>query len=108
MQMHYHWGKIAAKKWNVATLDSAHQGKKQCNFGSGWLERQQGGYYESCEPKTFVWCWNNVERKYIQEQQSNEFHFYSQNMGFVNRMDQNVVKYRIVIRMKKWWWFPFI
>ena len=24
-------------------------------------------------------------------------------MGFVNRMDQNVAKYRIGIRMKKWW-----
>ena len=28
-------------------------------------------------------------------------------MGFVDRMDQNVAKYRIGIRMKKWWWAPF-
>ena len=28
-------------KSNVATLNSAHQAKKQCNFDSGWLERQQ-------------------------------------------------------------------
>ena len=29
-------------------------------------------------------------------------------MGFVNRMDQSVANYRIGIRMKKWWWFPFV
>ena len=29
-------------------------------------------------------------------------------MGFVNRMDQNVFKYRLGIRMKKWWWSPFV
>ena len=34
-QMHYHWEQTAAKKWNMATLNSAHQAKKQCNFDSG-------------------------------------------------------------------------
>ena len=29
-------------------------------------------------------------------------------MGFVSRMDQNVAKYKIGIRMKKWWWSPFV
>ena len=24
---------------------------------------------ESCKPKRFVWCWNKVEKRYIQEQQ---------------------------------------
>ena len=38
---------------------------------------------------------------YIQEQQQNQFHCYKQNMGFVNRMDQNMAKYRIGILMKK-------
>ena len=47
---------------------------------------------ESCELKRFVPCWNIVEKKYIQEQQPNNFHFYNENMGFVNRMDKNVVK----------------
>ena len=36
-------GTNSCKKRNVATLNCAHQGKKQCNFESGWLERQQGG-----------------------------------------------------------------
>ena len=59
-------------------------------------------FFESCEPKRFVLCWNKVERKYMKEQKPNQFHCYNQNMGFVNRMDQNVAKYRIGFRMKKW------
>ena len=35
-----------------------------------------------------------TERKHIQEQQPNQFHSYKQNMGFVNKMDQNRAKYR--------------
>ena len=54
------------KKRNVVTLNSAHQTKKQCNLGSGWLERQQYDLHassESCEPKRFVRCCNKVEKK---------------------------------------------
>ena len=47
-----------------------------------------------------------VLKKYIQEQQSNEFHCYNQNMSFLNRMDQNVAKYWYP--NKKWWWFLFV
>ena len=60
------------------------------------------------KPKTFVQCWNKVGRKYIQEQQPNQFYCYNQNMGFFHRMDQSVAKYKIGIRMKKWWWSPFV
>ena len=28
-------------------------------------------------------------------------------MGFLGQLDQNFAKYRIGIRMKKWWWAPF-
>ena len=28
-------GTNSCKKWNMATLNSAHQAKKQCNFDSG-------------------------------------------------------------------------
>ena len=63
--MHQHWGQAAGKKRNMATLNSAHKAKKQCNFDSGWLERQQCDLHssESCEPKRFVRCWNKVEKK---------------------------------------------
>ena len=68
-------------------MSSAHQAKKQFNLDSGWLEQQQ-----------------KIERKYIQEQQPNQFHCYNQNMGFVNTMDQySEVNYRTSIQMKKWW-----
>ena len=43
--MHYHWGQTAAQERNVTTFNSAHQAKTQCNFDSGWLERQQGGLH---------------------------------------------------------------
>ena len=33
------------KKRNVVTLNSTHQTKKQCNFDSGWLERQHCGQH---------------------------------------------------------------
>ena len=31
----------SCKKRNVTTLNSAYQAKKQCNFDSSWLDRQQ-------------------------------------------------------------------
>ena len=39
--MHYHRQQKAAKKRKMATLNSSHKVKKQCNFDSG-LEQQQG------------------------------------------------------------------
>ena len=42
VQMHSLWGQTAAKKKrNMTSLKYAYQGKKQYNFDSGWLERQQ-------------------------------------------------------------------
>ena len=64
--------------------------------------------YDSCEPKRFSRRCNKVERKHVQEQQPNKIHFYNQNMGFVNRMDQSVANYKIGTQMKKWWWYPFV
>ena len=59
------------------------------------------GSSKFCEPKRIFRCWNKVERKRIQEQQPNQLHCSSQNMGLVNRMDQNMAKYRVGIQMKK-------
>ena len=63
---------------------------------------------ESCELKRFSRCWNKVERKYIQEQQPNQFHFYNQDKDFLNRVDQSMTNYRIGIQMKTWSCSPFI
>ena len=89
-------GTNGCKKRNVATLNSANQAKKQCNFDSGWLEWQQWDFY------SFFWILWTEEicslleqswKKYIQEQQPNQFHCCNHNMGFVTRMDQDVAKY---------------
>ena len=37
--------------------------------------------------KRFARCLNKVERKYIQEQQQNQFHYYNQNMCFVDTIN---------------------
>ena len=34
-KMYHNLEQTASKKWNMATLNSAHQTKKQCNFDSG-------------------------------------------------------------------------
>ena len=45
--------------------------------------------------------WKKEQEQPNIQEQPNQFYCYNQNMGFVNRMDQNVAKYRIGIRMKK-------
>ena len=98
------------QKRNLVILNSTRHTYQKTVWLMLLLRMTVGGglpFSESCQPKRFVWCWNKVERTYIQEQQPNQFHCYNQNMGFVNRMDQNVAKYRIGIEMRKWWWFPF-
>ena len=94
------WGKAAAKKgtWPIWIARTKQK-------SSATLIRTMRAVYIVT---LFVRCCNKVERKYIQEQQSNQIHYYSQNLGFVNRMDQSVTKYRIGIQMKKWWWCTFV
>ena len=67
--------KTAAKK--VATLNSTHEAKKKFNINNGWFRTIAGKVRKNLN---------------IQEQQSNQSHCYNQNMGFVNRLDQNVAK----------------
>ena len=61
-------GTNSYKNRNVATLNSAHQAKKQCNFDSDWLEQQQGGLHRvlstewmrtcaSIGIRMRKWCW---------------------------------------------------
>ena len=71
--MHCHWGQTAAKKRNVATLNSAHQTKNKSYFDSNWNDNRAVyiAYPKSSESKRFVRRLNKVERKYIQEQQPN-------------------------------------
>ena len=58
---------------------------------------------ESCETKRFVGCWNKVEKKYIQEQQPTVA-----TKTWVLSTVWTRTWPSIGIRMKKWWWFPFV
>ena len=80
--MDHHWEEKPKKK-KVTALNSVSKAKKQCNFGSGWLT--------AGNLKT------NLKGSIFQEKQPNQFHCYNQSMRFVDIMDQNVAKYRIVV-----------
>ena len=79
-------------------------------FVIGWNDNRTvyiASNYLPSKPSKTVRRWNKIDQKYVQVIQPYQFHCYNQGMGFVDRMDQNVAKYRIGIRMKKWWWAPF-
>ena len=48
--------------------------------------------------------WSQSEKKDIEVEQPHSIQMYNKYMGGVDRLDQNVNKLRIGIRMKKWWW----
>jgi hypothetical protein len=50
--------------------------------------------------------WSSSQGKRIDIAQPFNIHAYNNGMGGVDRMDQNISKYRVQIRSKKWWW-PF-
>ena len=88
-QMHYNWQQTVSKEKNVATLYSTHYAKNCATLAVASQNNNRAVYIgssESCKPKRFSLCLNKVERKYIQEQQPNQFQCYNQNMGFINRM----------------------
>ena len=99
-------GTNSCKKRKVSTLSSVHQARKQYTFDYNNSRAVYIAFSESYKPKRLVLCRSKVERKHIKEQQTSQFHCYNQNMSFVNRMEQHLVKYRIGIQMKKWWWSP--
>lgn len=52
--------------------------------------------------------WSKQARARISLPQPYLIRHYNQTMGGVDRMDQNVEKYRVSIRSKKWWWPIFM
>ena len=101
--MHYHWELAAAKKGTWPLSIAYIEQKSSVTLGRVSQNNSRVVYIassESCEPKRFSGCWNKAERKCIQEQQPNQFHWYNQTMSFVNRMDQSLGNYGIGIRMK--------
>ena len=56
------------------------------------------------EPVVKAKRWSSAEKKVIDVDQPRVIQAYNKGMGGVDRMDQNVSKYRISMRSKKWWW----
>ena len=50
---------------------------------------------------------SNAEKKRISIDQPDVVYQYNQFMGGVDRLDENIAKVRVAIRMKKWWWPMF-
>ena len=75
-------------------LNSGHRAKKALTVAVSSSKR---GFYisssEFSEPMRF---------------RTTECHCYNQNICFIDRIDQNVDKYRIGIQMKKWRWSHYI
>ena len=51
--------------------------------------------------------WSNAEKKRISIDQPDVVYQYNQFMEGVDRLDENIAKVRVAIRMKKWWWPMF-
>ena len=64
----------------------------------------------SMNPLKYVKHWSaseKSEKKYVQISQPYLISQYNRFMGGTDRMDQNIAKVRINIRIKKWWWALF-
>ncbi|XP_060595676.1 piggyBac transposable element-derived protein 3-like [Ruditapes philippinarum] len=60
------------------------------------------------EPLQQATWWSKQAKARVRLPQPYLIKHYNQTMGGVDRMDQNVEKYRISIRSKKWWWPVFM
>ena len=108
--MHNCWEQTAAKKECGHFRQRKSSKKNTATLTVVGLNDNRAIYIASSkfsEPKRFGPRLNKVDGKYIQEQLIKQFHCYNKNKGFFKRMDQSVSKYKIGIRMKKWWWSPF-
>lgn len=59
------------------------------------------------EPIGSVDRWSRVDKKKIKVSIPHGIKMYNKGMGGTDRMDQNINKYRISIKSKKWWWSLF-
>lgn len=59
------------------------------------------------KPITQAKRWSSADKKSIQIPMPNMVAQYNHFMGGTDRMDQNIAKLRINIRIKKWWWALF-
>lgn len=56
------------------------------------------------EPIASVKRYSQSEKKHVLVQRPAAFTEYNKNMGGVDKMDENINRYRVAIRSKKWYW----
>ena len=59
------------------------------------------------EPVKRARCYIKDKGVRVEIHQPNSISVYNKTMGGVDRMDQNIGAYMIIIRSKKWWWLLF-
>lgn len=75
-----------------------------------WMDNNVVTMASTCyglEPISNVKRFSQKEKKIIQVSRPNLIGRYNNSMGGTDLMDQNVSRYRIAIRCKKWWWCLF-
>ena len=84
--------------------------KKSCMLAVRWNDNNVVTMLSnsfSVEPLTQVKRWSAAEKKHVLIPMPNLIAQYNRFMGGTDRMDQNIAKFRINIRIKKWWWALF-
>lgn len=61
----------------------------------------------SVKPLMQVKRWSAADKKHVNIPMPNLIAQYNRFMGGTDRMDQNIARFRVNIRIKKWWWALF-
>lgn len=75
-----------------------------------WMENNVVSMASTCygtEPLTQVKRFSQKEKKIVHVPRPHLIGRYNNSMGGTDLMDQNIARYRIAIRSKKWWWCLF-
>lgn len=73
----------------------------------GWKDNKVVTLASNCvgvEPKGTTSRWSRSEGQRVNVSQPNIVRLYNSSMGGVDRADQNIATYRVMMRTKKWWW----
>ncbi|KAF2888104.1 hypothetical protein ILUMI_18069 [Ignelater luminosus] len=83
---------------------------KNCLTVTAWNDNRAVLTVSSChsvEPIKQVSRWISSKKKKLPVSQPNVIFMYNKYMGGVDRMNENIDKYRVCIKSKRWWWVLF-
>ena len=99
---------------SLITLDKAERGATDYMLDKtsgvivvGWKDNKVVTLASNCvgvEPKGSTSRWSRSEGQRVNVSQPSIVRLYNSTMGGVDRADQNVAAYRVLMRTKKWWW----